>query len=318
MRTSSSLTLNIPSPLESFTFSEFDTKAPHIDIKRDDLIHGTLSGNKLRKLAGHLSNLQSEQMCGLLTMGGPWSNHLHACGWLCYQLDIPMVALVRGEQPDTLSNMLSDLRNWGIELRFISRGEYRHLRRYYESSSVDMPEIFAEFSDYYFIPEGGRGPLAIDGLSELAAEVNHDYDAVYVGVGTATTLAGLVAHWSNPETHFYGVLAVDAMQSQMQTIEQLAGEFRNRVTLLSEFTFGGFAKITPDLAQFMADIYQHTGLPLEPVYTAKALYAMRSHINEGRYDEQAKILFIHTGGLQGLRGYDNRQLEPLFQAIASG
>ena len=119
MRTSSSLTLNIPSPLERFTFNEFDQKVPHIDIKRDDLIHGTLSGNKLRKLAGHLSNLQAEQMCGLLTMGGPWSNHLHACGWLCYQLDIPMVALVRGEQPDTLSNMLSDLRNWGIELRFI-------------------------------------------------------------------------------------------------------------------------------------------------------------------------------------------------------
>ena len=303
--------LSIPSPLERFRLKQSTLPELTIDIKRDDLIHPMLSGNKIRKLLGHLQHLIAGSYAGLVSMGGPWSNHLHACSWLCHQLEIPFTAIIRGQEPSNYSDTLQDMVAWGTVLQFVTRAEYRAIRDYYENVSPDIPAILAQLNHCYFIPEGGRDTKALLGLKQLADELAHDYDAVYIGVGTGTTLAGLLTHWTNPKTQFYGVLAVDAVDSQVLTIDELAPETSVRYSLLNEFTFGGFAKVDEQLLTFISNVFNDSQIPLEPIYTAKAMYALQQHINEGRYDEEAKILFIHTGGLQGLRGYMQSELEPL-------
>ena len=301
--------LNIPSPLERFHLKHSLLPNLTLDIKRDDLIHPLLSGNKVRKLLGHLESVSHGLFTGLISMGGPWSNHLHACSWLSREIGIPFVAIIRGQEPKEYSDTLKDMAAWGTRLVFVSRADYREIRTYYENPEHLKPAILKTFEDYYFIPEGGRDTRAIEGLNQLTEELDHDYDAIYLGVGTGTTLAGLLNSWSNSTTHIYGILAVDAQDSQQLTISELTRESKPKYSLLDEYTFGGFAKTNEHLLKFMLDFHRDTGVPLEPVYTGKAMYALQEHINEGRYDEGANILFIHTGGLQGLRGYS--ELTPL-------
>ena len=307
--------LNLPSPLEPLSFTDSLPSGISIDIKRDDLIHPTLSGNKIRKLYGYLEQLKDNDYAGVVTMGGPWSNHLHACGWLCHELSIPMHAIVRGQKPANYSSTLTDLINWDVSLHFVSRADYRQLRDYYEEKQSAKPDLLEQFSDCLFIPEGGRAQDADIGMATLAQELSHDYDAVYLGVGTATTFACLMAHWTNPSTKFYGVLAVDAIASQQQTIEELAPQRANSFELISEYTFGGFAKTNNELEYFMLKVFSESQLLLEPVYTAKALFALDDHIKQGRHNTDARILFLHTGGLQGLRGYQKSSLAPLAKAL---
>ena len=306
-----SINLTIPSPLERFQLKQSSLPDLTIDIKRDDLIHPMLSGNKIRKLLGHRLHSMPDSYVGLMSMGGPWSNHLHACSWLCRELAIPFTAIIRGQAPNNYTDTLDDMVAWGAKLEFVSRAEFREIREYYENTRLDFPAILSAFNHHYFIPEGGRHKQSLVGVEQLAGELSHDYDAVYIAVGTGTTLACLLRYWSNPKTRFYGVLAVDAVNSQLLTIKELAAENSNNYTLLKDFTVGGFARVNEQLLAFISNVYNETQIALEPIYTAKAMYALQQHINEGRYDEQAKILFIHTGGLQGLRGYKQSDLAPL-------
>ena len=231
--------LNLPSPLQPFPNQSDDS--PVIHIKRDDQIHATLSGNKFRKLTGHLKAFKRSGKQGIVTMGGPWSNHLHATAWVCRELDIPCRFIIRGPEPMELSLMLEEVVSWGAKLCFISRSDYRQLRQDYEASD-ELSKLILEFAPHdYFIPEGGRAIDSSVGLQTLANELQHDYAAVYMAVGTGSTIAGLVKNWTNPDTQFHGVLAVDAQQSQRQTINLIAPQGSRKITLRDKYLFGGYA-----------------------------------------------------------------------------
>ena len=298
--------LQIPSPLHQYSIPDNLGREYVVDVKREDLIHPTLSGNKYRKLHGHLDHLRQSNLGGVVTMGGPWSNHLHACSWLCHQLKIPCVLLVRGHAPEQYSAMLTDAMRWGAQIEFVPRQLYRELRLAYEAG--DTSSLLQSWPDYYFIPEGGRHLESGAGFKALAEELQHDYDAVYMAVGTATSIAGLMRHWSNCETEFHGVLAVDAIVSQSETIELLAGDVEGQYKLRDEFIFGGYARTTEELNDFIQQTYTDLALPLEPVYTAKAFYGLVSDIKANRHPVDSRLLFIHSGGLQGLRGFDDDTL----------
>ncbi len=303
--------INLPSPLQSYSTQITTSQIAELHIKRDDLIHPQLSGNKIRKLKRHIQTIQEQTGSGILTMGGPWSNHLHACSWLCQQLQVPCTLLVRGHKPKQLTLMLQDALRFGAQIEFIGREDYRNLRLAYENDTMEDEPLISNWDDYYFIPEGGRHQYAVAGFAELAAEIDHDYDAVYMAVGTGTSIASLAHSWTNQATQFHGILALDARLSQQQTIDQLLQDTERKIFLRDEFLFGGYAKSSQELRQFIAHQFSEYSIPLEPVYTAKAFYGMLSDISAGRYDSCCRLLFIHTGGMQGVRGYSDHELSDL-------
>lgn len=305
----SDLSLNSPiQPLNDVLLAPFGVQ---VDIKRDDLIDPLISGNKWRKLTGHVASLSNQQQPHLVTMGGVWSNHVHATARLCALNNWQCTAIIRGPEPSQLTPMLTDIQHWNSGIKFISREDYRQLRTASEASDDEMIQQLTGIRDAYFIPEGGNHSASLEGFKTLAEQLAPDYHAIYMAVGTGTSLAGVLSHYRNPETQFHGILALQAGDSQAVTIEQLTGEHHDRLHLNADCTFGGFAKTTQALNEFIYRVWQATGLITEPVYTAKALYALYQDVQRGLYPEDSRLLFIHTGGLQGLRGYQDRRLQEL-------
>ena len=297
---------------------EFKAKQIHVDIKRDDLIDPIISGNKYRKLKAHLLDFRAQDYAGIVTMGGPWSNHVHALAKCCFDQGIPLTCIIRGPEPKQYSQMLRDVMNWQAELVFISRTDYRQLRESYRSTS--SAHILNDYADYYFIPEGGFGSQALAGCRDIAAEITEhiteQYDYLYLAVGTGTTMAGLLAAESSGAKEIIGVCALDAGDSHKSTIKKLAVQNQTDWQLCRDFIGSGFAKSSEDLEDFMWQVYQDTGVITEPVYTAKALYALYQHVREDRFKPETRLLFLHTGGLQGLRGFNSDICQKL--AAAAG
>jgi 1-aminocyclopropane-1-carboxylate deaminase len=244
-------------------------------------------------------------------MGGVWSNHIHACAYWARTLGLACTVLLRGPNPKQPNQLLQDLAQWGTEIRFLTRNDYRALRLAYEHDQLDSISHLKDFHGYLFIPEGGCHPLAQSGIRQLAEEIQGSYKAVYIAVGTGTTVGGLISSWPNDDCHFYGIQAVTATASQERIIHSFLQHETVRLTLCADYQFGGFARVNDELIDFMLAIYAKTGLITEPVYTAKTLFALYDHIKQGIHQAGDRLLFIHTGGLQGLRGFQQTRLNAL-------
>jgi 1-aminocyclopropane-1-carboxylate deaminase len=266
-------------------------------IKRDDLLHPVISGNKWRKLKYNLDEALSLGTDTIISMGGAYSNHLHALAYTGKVLGLKTIGIIRGERPTPLTPTLLDMENWGMELRFISRSDYRHYRNY--KRWHDLPGL----KPYqYWLPEGGANSLALRGIAELADEIDIPYDTLCVACGTGTTLAGLINAVSGQISvlGFAALKNADFLRSDVQSL--LSGEFHDW-EIFQDYHFGSFAKLNPELALFMARFEQKTSIPLEPVYTGKMLYGLYDLIAKGYFKPGQRIIAVHTGGLQGTRGY---------------
>jgi 1-aminocyclopropane-1-carboxylate deaminase len=240
-------------------------------VARLDLIHPTLSGNKIFKLWYFLEAYSQGDFRRILTYGGAWSNHLHATAYLCHCLGIPCTGVVRGEAPPRLSPTLEDCRAWGMELQFVSRSAY--------AAGVVPPD------DALVIPEGGGGSLGVAGAALIADRIPgfETFTHILCAVGTGTTLQG-IARRAQPGQRVIGI-PVLAIPHEHQAAFGPDMEFG--------YSFGGYAKRTPGLLEFMKSF----PIPTDFVYTAKAAYALW-HL---AWPKDSRILFIHTGGLQGNR-----------------
>ncbi len=264
-------------------------------IKRDDLLHPVISGNKWRKLKYILDHALSLGSDTLISMGGAYSNHLHALAYAGKVLGLKTIGLVRGEQPETLTSSLLDMKAWGMELRFVSRSDYRLLRQY--KNHHDLPDLK---SGQYWLPEGGAQPLALKGLAELVAEIAIPYDTLCVPCGTGTTLAGIVD--AAPEqVPVLGFAALKNAGFLTAEVEAMLSHPRNNWQINLDYHFGGFAKNTAELSAFIEDFELKTTLPLEPVYTGKMIYAIYDLIKKHYFKPGQRIIAVHTGGLQGKR-----------------
>ncbi len=268
-------------------------------LKRDDLLHPVISGNKWRKLKYNVDDALSKGADTLVSMGGAYSNHLHALAYAGNILNIKTIGFIRGERPIALTPTLQDMAEWGMDLRFVSRSEYRLLRNYKDWQ--DLPGIK---NNEYWLPEGGANALALKGVAEIADEIDIPIDAVCVACGTGTTLAGLI----NAVPREVSVLGFVALKNA----QYLEGEVRSLLTrdchhwaILQGYHFGGFAKCDSKLTMFMDDFEEKTLIPLEPVYTGKMLYGIYDLIAKGYFPSGCRLVAVHTGGLQGKRGsYD--------------
>lgn len=282
-------------------------------LKRDDLIHPEISGNKWRKLKYHLEEFYQGSYESILTFGGAYSNHLAATAALGKLAEIPTFALVRGEE-EMDSPTLQFCKQQGMELEGMSRSKYR------VKEDPDFVALLRELRPgVYILPEGGKGPQALKGCAEIVSELQGDYDAIAVSAGTGATAAGLLAAL-NADMKLYLYPALRSEPFMMKSIASQLLEYREfyrqkafandylsqHLQIRNDYHFGGYAKINEDLVRFMNETHQQYGLKLDPVYTAKMLFGLLKDIEAGLFKPGAKILALHTGGLQGLAGMNTR------------
>jgi len=266
-------------------------------MKRDDLLHPIISGNKWRKLKYSLDHALASGADTLTSMGGAYSNHLHALAYVGKALGLKTTGLIRGEQPEALTPTLYDMQHWGMELKFVSRSDYRLLRRY--KSCHDLPGIKPR---QYWLPEGGAQALALKGVAELVDEINVPYNILCVPCGTGATLAGIIEAVSD-QASVMGFAAVKNSGFLQTDVETLLPRPCTNWQINHNYHFGGFAKTTPELMAFIAEFEFKTGIPLEPVYTGKMMYALYDMITKHTFKAGQRIIAVHTGGLQGKRGF---------------
>jgi 1-aminocyclopropane-1-carboxylate deaminase len=271
-------------------------------VKRDDLIHSEVSGNKWRKLKFNISSVKQLKKEGILTFGGAYSNHLIATAAGCSLAGLRSIGIGRGEELNADSNdTLGRCVKYGMELHFVSRAEYafRNEKSYHEDLSLRFP-------NQYIVPEGGANYLGIVGCQEIWKEVDGDFDIVVLAPVTTVTSAGLLI--GLPErTELWVVPVLKGFDSKLEMVSLLSKtgielemihELMERVEVKYGYHFGGYGKYSEELLDFIEEFYRHTSIPLDPVYTAKAMFALVQEINLSKLVDK-KILFIHTGGLQG-------------------
>ena len=277
-------------------------------IKRDDLLHPVVSGNKFRKLKYPLLQITQQTDPSspptLITMGGIWSNHLHAAAYAANAFAYQSIGLIRADSSMN-SATLDDCRAQGMQLQFVDRVSYRRLRDeplYWQTQVIGQP-------DNFWLPEGGSDPAALHGVAEIIAELEAQQtnfpDVIVVACGTGATLAGLLAGLKG-RSYVIGIAVLknaDYLRHEITRLLQQAGypAYQN-YHLLTDYHHGGYAKITPELQQFCTQFSRQSGVPIEPVYTGKVFYAIRALIKSGYFKTQTSITVLHTGGLQGARG----------------
>lgn len=282
--------------IEQIQHPVLDEHGIHLHIKRDDLLHPVISGNKWRKLKYTLLYALNNGHQHLVSMGGAYSNHLHALAYIGHKLNIKTTGLIRGEQPEQESHTLSDLRKWGMTLEFVSRSEFRELRKNREHND----KLEKKYAGYW-IPEGGATQYALRGISEILKEIDIEFDTLALACGTGTTLAGLVK--TLPSTQ--RVLGFSSLKGggfiEKDIKKLLKKKSITNWSINFDYHFGGFAKTNDDLLFFMEEFQSQNNIPLEPIYNGKMLFGLLDLIKEGRFKKGHQFIAIHTGGLQGYR-----------------
>lgn len=271
----------------------FSQKKISVDVLRLDLLHPVISGNKYFKLKNYLQKAIACKANRIGTFGGSYSNHIVACAYACKEAGIPCTGIIRGEEPMEYSQTLNDAKKYGMKLHFVSRQEYR-----------DKEKLKKNYGDLFWIDEGGYGKPGAAGIAEVFKDIPDadKYNYIICAVGTGTMMAGLI---TGAQEH-QKVIGISVMKNNFSLEEKIRELLPEKdkmqsFRLLHDFHFGGYAKRTPALIDFMNTIRKAFSLPLDFVYTAKAFYAMDSLIKTNFFQQNSKILFIHSGGLQGNR-----------------
>ena len=273
-----------------------------IYIKREDMLHPIVSGNKFRKLNFIFQEIVAQQIYVALTFGGAFSNHLAATACAGKLMGIKTFGIVRGEEWQNKiseSNTLSYCASMGMQLYCISRSAYAE-----KEAAEEVQTILKQQSNYRLIPEGGTEALTVKGCTEILNPKDSSFDVICSSVGTGGTLAGLVQGASEQQT----VIGFNALKNPEVNIFVSNQTQQRNWEINADYTFGGYAKITPALIDFMNTFYEQYQIPLDPVYTGKMLFAIFDLIKKKQWRWGKHILAIHTGGLQGVSGM-NRQLQ---------
>ena len=271
-------------PIQPVLWPDFSVYGLQVQIKREDLLHPYISGNKWRKLKYVMADAVAKNKTHLVSFGGAYSNHLLALAFAANKLHLQSSACVRGE---VVQNPVLDFcKQHRMHLHFISRTEYRNKQAAYES-------LFAPHIDTYFIDEGGRGELAVKGCEEIMSDVS-GYTHYVCAAGTGTTLAGIARSAKRNQAIAEGICVLKGAQAMNDEVNEWAGY---EVLIHHDFHRGGYAKTDNELLAFVAEFYQKNNIRLDEVYTAKAMMAICELAKQNYYPKGSNILFVHTGGV---------------------
>lgn len=295
--------------LTKINSTELTERNIELYIKRDDLIHPEISGNKWRKLKYNIDLCVTNKQDGIITFGGAYSNHLVATAAACATIKMKSIGIVRGDELNSNSNeTLKKCTGYDMELVFVSREIYK--RRYEKSYHEYLHSIYP---NCHLVEEGGANYYGMIGCQEIVKELALDFDAIFVAQGTTTTSCGLAMGLNN-EQKLYVVPALKGFDShsEMKQLFRRSGfeadfidEMLMKTVVLDDFHFGGYGKYNSELLEFIQDVYSTHQLKLDPIYTGKAFFAMMEQIKNGKLDNST-IVFIHTGGLQGAQSVMNK------------
>lgn len=298
--------LTFNSPEEEIFHPLFAKKKISVYLKRDDQIHPFISGNKWRKLKYPLINARANDKTHLVTFGGVWSNHLLATACAAAKFGFKSTAFVRGEDINTDTLFLC--RMFGMNLQFTDRESYRDKQALFNRH-------FSEDATATFIDEGGSGVDGARGVAEMVTELKQSYNHVFCACGTGTTAAGIINGLASQSSqalfHAVSVLKGSFLKKNIQKLLLHHADFE----LNTDYHFGGYAKTSPELLQFISDFASSSGILLDQVYTGKMMYALFDLAKKDTFKPGEKILAIHTGGLFGLLGIKEQfaKFKPLSQ-----
>ena len=292
-----------PVPYEPIDMALLHQNKVHLTIKRLDLIHPLVSGNKWYKLKYNLREIRDQGYGQLLTFGGAYSNHIHATAIAASLLDIPAIGVIRGEEALPLNPTLEAASAAGMKLHYISRSAYR------EKSSLGLIRHLEDtFGKFYLLPEGGTNELAIRGTMEILQAVDFESDVICTSIGTGGTFAGLVSNAkSNQKVLGFSALKGEFIHSEIDLLlEKYAVQPRCAFEVCDGYHFGGYAKFHVELVDFILYFKQATGIALDPIYTGKMMYGIFDLIRKSAFPEGTRILALHTGGIQANDGFNRR------------
>lgn len=265
-------------------------------IKREDLIHPFVSGNKFRKLKYNLLQAKAENQSTLLTFGGAYSNHIAAVAYAGQENGFQTIGVIRGDElADKIASnpTLKFAQECGMQFEFVSREAYR-----LKTEAAFLEQLKHKFGSFYLIPEGGTNDLAVKGCEEILTQEDGIFDYVTCSIGTGGTISGII----NSALPHQKILGFPALKGDF-----LQDEIRNFVRndnweLILDYHFGGYGKVNSVLVDFINRFLEKTKIPLDPIYTGKMVFGVVDLIEKNYFPENSKILLIHTGGLQGIKG----------------
>ena len=278
---------------QTIPYQQITVEGFEISIKRLDLVHPQISGNKFFKLKYNLLAAQQQGCKKLLTFGGAYSNHIAATAYAAQLFGFESLGIIRGEElaSKPLNATLNTAQQFGMQLQFVTREAYRQ-----KQSPAYLAQLQQHYPDYYVIPEGGTNPLAIQGCTEILCDADRqNFDLICCAVGTGGTIAGLIEA-SHSQQHLLGFSALKG-DFLSRELEQLTEKRNWQIT--DQYCCGGYAKTTPELLQFIRTFEQQYDIPLEQIYTGKMLLGLSDLIQQGTFPKDHRILVIHSGGLQG-------------------
>ena len=281
--------------LKDFIFNNpqidcIEYKNHQIGVLRLDKLHAEVSGNKWFKLKYNLSQAQLENKSTILTFGGAYSNHIAATAVACKLTGLKSIGLVRGEETVELNSTLTLAKKNGMQLVFVSREEYKQ-----KTEKQYLQNLQEQFPHAHIIPEGGDNSLGQKGCEEILSEETKLYHTIFCAYGTGTTFKGIAK-------------SLNAYQS-LTAINTLKYDAKSNIvnaTINNNYHFGGYAKHTTELLEFKKWFETTYHIPLDYVYTAKLFFAVFDLINQKKLPKDKSILLIHSGGLQGNIGYEER------------
>ncbi|MBK8518527.1 MAG: 1-aminocyclopropane-1-carboxylate deaminase/D-cysteine desulfhydrase [Saprospiraceae bacterium] len=289
----------IPSPMEQIENELLGNKNITLFVKRDDLIHPWLSGNKYRKLKYNIAQAKDHNKKMVITFGGAFSNHLYATAAACSLYGLQSIGIIRGDI-DSDNPTIKFCIARGMKLIPVSRSSFR-----LKHESKEIQDIVSTYYDPYVIPEGGTNSFALKGVEELIHEINQQIllspDYIILASGTGGTTAGLL---TSDELRSK-VISFSALKSDHLTEEilRLAGNKNNQLlTVISDYHFGGYGKWNNELLNFITEFEDSTGVLLDHVYNGKAMYGLYDMIRNDFFAKGSTLCYLHTGGLQGKSG----------------
>jgi len=301
---------------EIFNFQNFIKAAPVIKIedsvirnagvdlylKREDLIHERVSGNKWRKLKYNLMAAKKAGQNTLITFGGAYSNHIAALAEAGAIFEFKTLGIIRGEVPATLNPTLTKAKELGMDLLFVSRSAYR-------DKATVIKNLPALFDQAYVIPEGGTNQLALQGCGEIISTCDFDQSIDFwcTACGTGGTAAGMItALEAHQKLIGFSVLKGDFMEQTIKDLLAMVGCEKDNWLINQTYHFGGYAKFNQDLIDFINTFKADYNIRLDPIYTGKLLFGIFDLIKKGYFPSKTKIMAVHTGGLQGIEGFNAR------------
>lgn len=287
------------SPIQQVDLSLFGISEGFLDVKREDLLHPHISGNKFRKLKYNLIEAKETGQNTLLTFGGAYSNHILAVAAAGKEFGFKTIGVIRGDELKNkpLNTTLSAARKFGMSFHFVSREDYRQ-----KENPDFIDDLKKSFGDFYLLPEGGTNQLAVRGCTEIITENDSVYDYICVAVGTGGTLAGIVeSSYEHQKIMGFSVLSGTFQKAKIESFTS-----KSNFEINDSYSFGGYGKIDLNLIRFINEFKEKTGIPLDLVYTGKLFYGILELYKNSYFKKNNRILAVHSGGLQGIAGMNER------------